>query len=296
MTSPPPDQQPLTDITVAIPTCNDDPVLLAKLLDAVGRQPLRSPTIVVDMSRGDGVKNVVEARRNRCRYERFSNSSGVSDSRNRLVELVPTRYLLFVDADAVPETGWAHAMRSAFDRDPQAAAIGARCLPDWATSPPRLFRSTPAGHVLSMLDLGDRPMPIPRVIGTSYALDRERLPTPPFPIAIGRRPGSLISGEEVHLSIMVQRMGWTIRYEPAAVVMHHVRPHRLRWRWMLRRMYDAGRESGTWGDQLTPFPMALRAPDYAFKAVTAPWFLAGRWRGLDAEYKAALPPAEPAPR
>ena len=133
-----------------------------------------------------------------------------------------------------------------------------------------------------MLDLGPRPRAIPRVMGTSYALDRERLPgSPPFRGDLGRRPGRLFSWEEVQLSLDVIAAGGRIRYEPAAIVTHHIRADRLSWRWMLRRAHLAGRETRYWHERLEDFPRPLTLRDRVFQLATWPAFASGRLRGIE---------------
>ena len=51
----------MQDVTCAIPTCDDDPAVLARVLDAAAPQ-LERPVLVVDMSRGAGVREVAEGR------------------------------------------------------------------------------------------------------------------------------------------------------------------------------------------------------------------------------------------
>lgn len=265
-----------------MPTCDDDPRTLALALDAVVGEQLEQPAVVVDMSRGDAVRDVVETRAPSVRYVAYRESQGVSDSRNRLVELVETRYLLFLDADAVPRPGWALAMRRAFDQNDRVAVVGARCLPAWPGKVPFLFESTPALDMLGMFDLGAEPRDVPRIMGTSYAIDRERLPTgSPFSPDIGRRPGSFLAGEEVDLCLRIKAAGWRISYEPGAVVEHHVRPERATWSWMLRRMFVAGQESARWSGRLEDLPRRQTLRDLVFLGLVSPWFLAGRlkaWR------------------
>ena len=267
----------LNDLTVGIPTADDDPRILARALDAIVAEPLEQPVLIVDMSRGDGIREVASRFGDRVRLVPFPESSGVSDSRNRLIALAETRYLLMIDADAVPEPGWAAAIRAAFGRDGRAAVIGGRCLPVWPKQPPPLFTTAPAFDFLGMLDLGAEPRPVPRIMGTTYAIDRERLPgDPPFPVEIGRRPGSLLAFEEVAYCLGVESAGWTVWYEPSAVVHHHVRAGRDSWRWMLRRAFIAGRESRLTRERLEPLPRSMHARDRLFLAAIAPCFLAGK--------------------
>lgn len=270
----------LDDLTVGMPTCDDDPDVLRRALERVVAEPIETRPIVVDMSGGTNVRDVVASFDGRVRYDYFRASSGVSDSRNRLIELAETRFLLMLDADAIPEPSWATQMRRAFDRDPRTAVVGGRCLPEWSSRRPPLFSSAPALDFLGMFDLGEQPVEVPRVMGTTYAIDRERLPgDPPFPIELGRREGRLLAYEEVAYCLGVRERGWSIWYEPEAVVRHHVRQGRASWRWMQRRAFVAGQESRLATTRLEPLPRAASWRDRAFLAAIAPMYLAGRLRG-----------------
>jgi glycosyltransferase involved in cell wall biosynthesis len=269
----------MLDTTVAIATFDDDPAVFGKVLAAVGHEePAR--VVVVDMSRGNGIAGAVEAAGPPFELHRFRESRGLSDSRNRAVALADSRYLVFVDADAVPRRGWLRALRAAFDADERAAVVGARCLPEWPGRPPRLFETAPALDFLGMFDLGPARVEVPRVVGTSFALDMERLPgDEPFSLELGRREGSLFSAEEVAFCLAVRAAGWTCLYEPAAQVAHMVREGRDSWRWMVRRVHVAGLESRLYVEPLEPLPRRLSARDRVFQALVAGPFLAGRVRG-----------------
>jgi glucosyl-dolichyl phosphate glucuronosyltransferase len=269
----------MLDTTVAIATFDDDLAVFRRVLAAVGQEePAR--VVVVDMSKGEGIAGAVEKAGPPFELHRFRESRGLSDSRNRAVALTESRYLTFVDADAVPRRGWLRALRAAFDADERAAIVGARCLPEWPGRPPRLFDSAPALDFLGMFDLGDTRVQVPRVIGTSFAFDTERMPEgEPFSLELGRRAGSLFSAEEVDFCRAVRRAGWTCLYEPAAQVAHMVREGRDSWRWMLRRVHVAGMESRLYDEPLEPLPRQLTPRDRLFQAIVAGPFLAGRLRG-----------------
>jgi GT2 family glycosyltransferase len=236
---------------------------------------IAEPPLVVDMSRSDGVSRACEERGEAVRYVAVPNSSGISDSRNRAVAETRTRYLLFVDADAVATPGWAAAMRAAFDRVERVAIVGARCSARWAEPPPRLLRTAPAGDFLSLFELGDEPLDVPRVVGTSFAVDLQRVPSQPFRVELGIGPASRLGGEEVELCERVRAEGWRVRYEPAAHVRHAIRPGRATWSSMFRRAFHAGQEGRRLGHRLDPLPRSMRAADRVFQAVVAPAFAAG---------------------
>jgi len=268
----------LRQSTVGIPACDDDPHVLSRALRALQAENLPVPPLVVDMSRREEVKRAVQSSALEVRYVPFRDSSGLSESRNRILELAETRFVLFIDADAVPAAGWARALATALDPARRVWLAGARIVPEWPVRPPPLFTSTVALELLGMLDLGPRPMEIPRVMGTSFAIDTESPGRPGFREDLGRRPGSLLSGEEVGLSLDVLAAGGRILYEPAATVRHFVRRERVSWRWMLRRAYSEGHETGLWPQRLEPFPRPLRWRDRVFQLAMGPAFRAGHIR------------------
>jgi GT2 family glycosyltransferase len=256
-------------------TRNDDPAILSQVLDAVIAQGAGNPIVLVDMSTGDGVRRVCETLGEAVRYVHLPGSRGVSDSRNAVVSQVDTRYVLFLDSDAVPEPGWAAALRGAFERVPAAAVVGARVLPRWTEPPPRLFTSRFAGDFLSLFDLGDQPLEVPRIMGTSYAIDLERVPEQPFPPELGYQIGNPLGGEEVELSERAARDGWAVLYEPRAVVTHIIGPGRATWPAMLRRAFHAGQEARRLAHRHPPLPRTPTARDRLFQAAIAPAFAAG---------------------
>jgi glucosyl-dolichyl phosphate glucuronosyltransferase len=266
------------DITVAIPTFEGDPALLRRVFSAAAQQT-QHPVLVVDMSRTDVVADAADAVGG-IELVRLRESRGVSQSRNECMRRAGTRYVLFLDSDAVPEPGWLEAMRGGFEQ-PQVAIVGARILPAWPRRPPLLIDSLTARDWISMFDLGDEPQPVPRVMGTSYALDRERVGEAPFDEALGHRPESEMGHEEVQLALDAARAGWGCWYAAGAVVHHHIGRDRTTWRFMLRRAFTAGREIALHpSDGLQPLPRPpLRWRDHVFRALVAPAFLAGRLRG-----------------
>ena len=269
----------LAEVTPAMVTSDDDPALFAEAIDAVIAEGLAEPVLVVDMSRGGGIRSVCEERGHSVRYVAAPDSSGISDSRNRAVSETSTRHLVFVDADAIVTPGWAAAMRAAFDRVEGVAIVGARCSARWSEPPPRLFRTAPAGDFLSLFELGDEPLDVPRVVGTSFAIDLERVPREPFRVDLGIGPESRLGGEEVDLCERVRAAGSRVRYEPEAHVLHAIRPGRATWRSMLRRAFHAGQEGRRLGHRLDPLPRQPRPADRVFQAAVAPAFAAGMLAG-----------------
>jgi glucosyl-dolichyl phosphate glucuronosyltransferase len=261
------------NLTVAIPTFNDDPAIFARVLDLVAERAPGVPVVVVDMSTHDRVARVCDGRAG-VEYHPYPESGGVSHSRNRCLEVARTRYVTFLDSDAFPDPGWVDAQRRRLDDD-GVAVVGSRILAAWEAPPPRLMHAVTASDWLSLFDIGDRPVEVPRIVGTSYAVDRERLPDPPFDESLGRRPGWPLAMEENALCEAVRDAGWRVFYEPASVVRHNIPADRASWRWMWRRAHAAGRETRAAG-RFEPIPRpALTLRDRAFQAAVAVPFALG---------------------
>ena len=260
------------DLTIAIPTYNDDPAVLARVLDAATAPAV--PVVIVDMSADDRVQRVADGR-DGVLYHAFPDSGGVSHSRNRCLELAGTRYVAFLDSDAIPEPGWLEPLRKRLEAD-DVGVVGSRVLAAWDSPPPRLFRTVTASDWLSLFDLGPEPRPVPRIMGTSYAIDRELAPVPAFDESTGRRPGWPLAMEENVLCEQVRAAGARVLYEPTSVVYHRIPRDRATWAWMWRRAHTAGRETRAAG-RFEPLPRPALGPrDRLFQALVAPAFMAGR--------------------
>ena len=71
--------------TVAIPTLNPDREVFRRVLSSA--LSLGRPVVVVDMSSDERVAHICRAAGSLVKYEHFGASTGVSQSRNRCVEL-----------------------------------------------------------------------------------------------------------------------------------------------------------------------------------------------------------------
>jgi GT2 family glycosyltransferase len=265
-------------VTIAMPTYNADDSVFRRVIEhALAGSPDDVPLVVVDMSTTDVVRRLCGEVGERVRYE-WLESRGVSHSRNRCVELAETRYVAFLDSDAYARPGWLGPMLDQLTGEGGVAVVGSRIFPAFRGTPHRLMRTATASDWLSLLDLGERPLDIPAVIGTSYALDRERVPDPPFDESRGRRPGVATAGEEVLLCQQARERGWRVVYEPRSVVEHDIPATRAAWRWMWGRAYAAGQEDALW-EPAGAFPRPPFGPaDHVFRAAVAPPFIAGRLR------------------
>lgn len=264
----------LTDMTVVMPTYNDDPSTLRIVLKAAASEPVEPPVIIVDMSTDDRLRHVCDEFGDRINYHHYPESTGVSDSRNRCVALASTRYITQLDSDVLPNHGWLDPLARKL-REPDVAVVGSRVLPRWLADPPRLFKSRAAAPLLSIFDLGEETTDVPRLIGGSYSFDRERVSDPPFDLALGRKPGDALALEENALCETARANWFRVVYVADSVVHHMIPKERLTWRFMWSRARVTGRERRLAG-RAEPFPRPPRTrADKAFLLAIAPAILTG---------------------
>ena len=248
----------------------------ALALQAIRAAAAQGRAVVVDMSPGhDLVAAAAEIADVDALHE--PGSSGLGESRAAGYARADARYVAFLDSDAVPRTGWLDALAAGVS-EPGVAIAGGPVLPVWpeGVRRPWLFGTASAGDFLSMLDLGPDAIDVPRVLPGNMIVDRESVGSDPFDPSLGRRGSELVGAEEIAMMLRAVERGERVRYVPGAIVDHHTRAERMSWRWMLRRVHAAGRESALTAARLEPMPRRLALGDHAFRLVSAPAFLAGR--------------------
>jgi hypothetical protein len=190
--------------------------------------------------------------------------------------------ILFLDADAVASPDWARALHAALARD-AVGLVGARILPTWHRQPLLIAASAVVRDQYSIFDLGPALRPFHRVVGAGFGLHRGRLGDEAhFDERLGRRPGSLLGGEESDLARRTLARGLRVLYEGHAVVQHQILPERISYRWILRRMFYAGLSRALLSGAPSP-SRALSLTDYLAFPLVLPFYgagyLAGRMQG-----------------
>jgi mycofactocin system glycosyltransferase len=164
----------------------------------------------------------------------------------------------FVDANCEPEPGWLDTLLPHF-ADPQVAAVAPRILSTRGEGPLAAYEA-----VASPLDLGEREAivrprsPVAYVPTAALIVRRSALE------ALGGFDEGLTVGEDVDFVWRLVAAGWTVRYEPRAVVRHPARPS---WRAWLGQRYRYGTSAAA---------LARRHGWAVAPAVVSPW-TAGAW-------------------
>lgn len=203
------------------------------------------PDLIADRCRPAGVTLI--------RRETWGGPAG---ARNTGWRSAPESLIAFVDANCEPAPGWLDRLLPHF-ADPQVAAVAPRIVPSAAHGAPMWLAAYEA--VASPLDLGGRESvvrprsPVAYVPTAALVVRREALE------ALGGFDESLPVGEDVDFVWRLVSAGWTVRYEPGAVVRHPVRPGWPAW---LAQRFRYGTSAA---------PLARRHGAAVAPAIMSPW-------------------------
>lgn len=152
-------------VSVVVSTFNRAELLPAAI-DRLVSQRTRIPyeVILVDNNSTDGTRAIIEeAARTHAHLVRaaFEPLQGVSNGRNKGIELSRAPVVAFTDDDVLVTPDWVEGIACAMREHPQAACVGGRVLPIWKTPPPP-WLTRDHWSPLALLDYGDEPFYVHR--------------------------------------------------------------------------------------------------------------------------------------
>lgn len=162
-------------------------------------------------------------------------NTGVRESRGEIIT--------FADDDVYFSPRWLTSLYSSFERHPDVACIGGKVVPHFETGRPSWIDDDQL-WIYGVTRYGDhereiQPPEIP--IGCNMAFRRtvfEQIGG--FNPSLGRKGGSLQSGEENDLFIRAGKAGLKTLYSPDVKISHRIPPARTTRNWVLRRYYWQG--------------------------------------------------------
>jgi glycosyltransferase involved in cell wall biosynthesis len=273
-------------------------------IESVARQSMPAPTfelIVVDNQPGGSrVGETIDALRARLFADRPEGLrmvvcpvAGLSAARNAGIAEAHGDVIAFLDDDAVADESWLQSVCDGFSDHPQVGVIGGHIRLRVPEPPPEVLQPgwekywsqfvTEHPGFTEVQDWRHFPW------GANWSARRAALRAiGGFRTQYGRTGNNYWGGEELVAARLIQRLGYTIAIEPAAVVEHHVAPGRFTLE-HVRRTLPAGYHVG----HLALRDGYLPAVSSAIGAALTPLLTShldrsvpeGRYRRLDAWYR-----------
>ena len=265
-------------MSISLTRCLEPDALVAGALRSLaGQKRVSAEVLIFDQRPSPDLARLAQRLSNHrisFRYQAIP-ARGLSFARNQAIAGSKTDILAFIDPDGVARPDWAVSLKGIFDHQ-DAGIVGGRILPRWYRPPLVITRSRWVWEQYSLFDLGDQSCPADKVIGTGFALDKSRLGAEArFDESLGRRDSRLLGGEEIDLCRRAANIGVATWYCGAAVVEHQIPPERIRYPWILKRIYYTGYNRGVSGGPAQA-THALGAWDYVIVPLLLPVYLAGR--------------------
>jgi len=167
---------------------------------------------------------------------------GLSAARNTGILASKAQLIAFLDDDAIPCQTWISTIVSTFAERPEVMAMGGKISPIFESKRPE-WLIKPFELPFTIVDLGHRIREYPKRLhpcGANMAMRKIVFDLSLFPLELGRKGDSLLSGEEAWLFEKMQKEGHSILYHPQMAVDHFVPASRLTEAWIMKRYYSQG--------------------------------------------------------
>jgi GT2 family glycosyltransferase len=239
-------------ISIIIATVNRAPLLpelLRTLAASVAASGLAAEVLVVNNGSTDDTDAVIAALGRELPALELrliqEPTGGLSYARNAGMRAARGEILCFLDDDTVISEPWLAEMAAAFTLGPNVGAVAGRVLLQFPASGTPNWIDPAYFSLYSMYDRGGTPGVLEgedvSFFGCNFALSRRVIEAVGlFDTAMGRKHGTLLSGEDTEYSHRIVRAGFQMAYAARAVIQHKVAPERLTPRWLARRYFWQG--------------------------------------------------------
>jgi len=203
---------------------------LSACLRSIDRQSVAPEQVVVVIGSAESVCDDIDVCLTRASLEVVECfEHNISASRNAGLGKATGEIVVFIDDDAIARAGWLEAYRDAFEREPEAWAIGGDVF-DARVSPMELEFSrgviSRCGRQRAVCDGDSQAMGsrwLPNVKGCNFAIDRERA------MGVGGFDSFFaFAFDEADLMVTIGDAGGLVMHEPRAAVDHAHTPGHYR--------------------------------------------------------------------
>ncbi len=199
-------------------------------------------------------------------------------ARNEAIRLSKSNCLAFCDNDAVVSSNWAQEIIKIF-MNTQASVVGTKIIPRWEIKSKWYHKSKYIQEFYSLLDLGNEIIEVDKIIGASFAINKDKIKNIRFIESLDRRNGLLIGGGETFFCEQVKKAGGKVIYTPLTFVTHLINEDRMSIFWLFKRAYYGGISRSLSGGKIKPFNKKKSLIDFfALTFISMP-YLVGLIRG-----------------
>jgi len=270
------------DISVSVTRYNEPNEIVTKCIESLSKQTNVSAEILfLDQQDSKQVKDLCQSLSNQSieiKYLRIPAKS-LSFARNEGIRLAQARYIAFCDADCILQSNWLAEILSTF-KQTNAAIVGTKIIPRWLAPTSWYHNSKYIQEFYSLLNVSPKIIPFKKIIGASFAFDREQVGKESYFVEkFARRGGLLFGGDDTDFSARVLAAGGKIYYTPFTFAEHTVSKERLSFKWIQKRAYFGGVSRALRGGFVDTYNSQVELMDYFALALILPSYVTGYLRG-----------------
>nr|MBA4405532.1 hypothetical protein [Nanoarchaeum sp.] len=233
----------MINATVVLTRYNESNKIITPCLSSLSNQKnINLEILFLDQTEDAIIKKLCKTLSNKnikIKHHKIAAKS-LSYARNIGINLSKTKLVLFIDSDAIPQEDWAFELVKSLEFE-NVGAVGSKSIPLWKSKPKWYNKTLPAKEVYSLFDLGNKTIKTKRVVGVGFGINKKIIDKESyFNEKLGRRPGSLLGGEETDLCNRIRKIGLDIYYVPSSVVQHQIQTNRMGLGWLINRFFYGG--------------------------------------------------------
>jgi glycosyltransferase involved in cell wall biosynthesis len=201
--------------------------------------------IVVDNRSTDNTKDIVTKE-----FEHLSNlkyvyepQQGLTYARNTGWKSAKTKYIAYLDDDAIASSGWLENILKAFAISPKIGCVGGKIVPLWEDLRPEWLPDSLLCY-LAILDMSEDALLLTDgqyVFGANMSFDVAALQSVGgFDPELGRKGNNLLSNEELIVQKRLRIIGFECYYDSRVDIVHQIQSSRLTPDWFYQRAYWQG--------------------------------------------------------
>lgn len=230
--------------TIVITRYNEKDTIVSTCLEAIGKQKkINLEVLFLDQQKSATIRKICNnlSKKNvKIKYLNIDKIS-LSYARNLGIKMSKDDIVLFTDADAIPRKDWAINLYKILIEDNDIAIVGGISNPLWSGKQRWYTKSNIVREMYSLINLGNKITRVKKIVGVNFGINKCKINFKEyFDNSLGRRPGSLLGGEETDLCKKTIEKGLEVYYTPKAIVNHQISKERQSVLWLMRRFYFQG--------------------------------------------------------